>query len=323
MTRRQAESSAPQVLVIAGPTGIGKTALTRHLGSLLPIEVVNADSRQVYRRMDIGTAMPTPQDQAECPHHLFAVREPDQPLTLAEFQAQAVACIHDIMERRKVPVLAGGTPLYLRSVTENLQIPEVEPMPALRKELEAKLVRLGPAPLYNRLQSLDPETARATDPSNGRRIIRALEIFVATGRSKVALEGRRPPLWRLLKIGLTCPRLTLHARIDARVDAMMDSGLLAETDNLLAAGYDPGLPALSALGYRQLIQFRQGCGSLAEAVDAIKTSTHRYVRHQYTWFRRMEGIRWYDTSRVGLDCIARDIHTDFAVDRPAETLGTA
>ncbi|MCY4520004.1 MAG: tRNA (adenosine(37)-N6)-dimethylallyltransferase MiaA [Caldilineaceae bacterium] len=323
MTRRQAESSAPQVLVIAGPTGIGKTALTRNLGLLLPIEVVNADSRQVYRRMDIGTAMPTPQDQAACPHHLFAVREPDQPLTLAEFQAQAVACIHDIMERRKVPVLAGGTPLYLRSVTENLQIPEVEPMPALRKELEAKLVRLGPAPLYNRLQSLDPETARATDPSNGRRIIRALEIFVATGRSKVALEGRRSPLWRLLKIGLTCPRPMLHARIDARVDAMMDSGLLAETDNLLAAGYDPGLPALSALGYRQLIQFRQGCGSLAEAVDAIKTSTHRYVRHQYTWFRRMEGIRWYDTSQVGLDCIARDIHTDFAVDRPAETLGTA
>ena len=318
MTRQQAEPSAPQVLVIAGPTGIGKTALTRHLGSLLPIEVVNADSRQVYRRMDIGTAMPTPQDKAVCPHHLFAVREPDEPMTLAEFQALAVACIHDIMERRKVPVLAGGTPLYLRSVTENLQIPEVEPMPVLRRELEAQLVRLGPAPLYDRLQSLDPDTARTIDPSNGRRIIRALEIFVATGQSKVALEGCRPPLWRLLKIGLTSPRLTLHTRIDARVDAMMDAGLLTETDHLLAAGYDPGLPALSALGYRQLIQFRQGCGSLAEAVDAIKTSTHRYVRHQYTWFRRMEGIRWYDTSQVGLDCIARDICTDFAVDRPPE-----
>lgn len=319
MTRRRAEPSAPQVLVIAGPTGIGKTALTRHLGSLLPIEVVNADSRQVYRRMDIGTAMPTLQDKAVCPHHLFAVREPDQPLTLAEFQALAVACIHDIVERRKVPVVAGGTPLYLRSVTENLRIPEVEPMPALRKELEAELVRWGPAPLYHRLQSLDPDTARATDPSNGRRIIRALEIFVATGQSKVALEGCGPPLWRLLKIGLTSPRLTLHTRIDARVDAMMDAGLLAETDHLLAAGYDPGLPALSALGYRQLIQFRQGCGSLVEAVEAIKTSTHRYVRHQYTWFRRMEGIRWYDTSQVGLDCIARDVCADFAVNRPPET----
>ena len=273
--------------------------------------------------MDIGTAMPTPQDKAVCPHHLFAVREPDQPLTLAEFQALAVACIHDVVDRRKVPVLAGGTPLYLRSVTENLRIPEVEPMPALRKELEAKLVRWGPAPLYDRLQSLDPDTARAVDPSNGRRIIRALEIFVATGQSKVSLEGRGPPLWRMLKIGLTSPRPILHDRIDARVDAMMDAGLLTETDDLLAAGYDPGLPALSALGYRQLIQFRQGCGSLAEAVDAIKTSTHRYVRHQYTWFRRMKGIRWYDTSRVGLDCIARDIYIDFAADRPSETQGIA
>ena len=312
MTREQPDS--PQVLVIAGPTAIGKTALTRHLASLLPIEVVNADSRQVYAGMDIGTAMPTPEDLSACPHHLFAIRDPDQPLTLAEFQGLAIACVNGVIHRGNVPVLAGGTPLYLRSVTENLRIPEVAPMPALRRDLEAELVRLGPAPLYARLQALDPDTACATDASNGRRIIRALEIFVATGRSKVSLEGRGPPLWRLLKIGLTCPRPVLHARIDARVDAMMASGLLAETDRLLAAGYDADLPALSALGYRQLIRFRQGGGTLAEAVAAIKSATHRYVRHQYTWFRRMEGIRWHDTVTTALADIAGDLCSQLAVD---------
>ena len=314
MTREQPDPLTPQVLVIAGPTAIGKTALTRHLASRLPIEVVNADSRQVYAGMDIGTAMPTAEDMAACPHHLFAIRDPDQPLTLAEFQGLAVACVDGVIRRRNVPVLAGGTPLYLRSVTENLRIPEVAPMPALRRDLEAELVRSGPAPLYARLQALDPDTARAADPSNGRRIIRALEIFVATGRSKVSLEGRGPPLWRLLKIGLTCPRPVLHARIDARVDAMMASGLLAETDRLLAAGYDADLPALSALGYRQLIRFRQGGGTLAEAVAAIKSATHRYVRHQYTWFRRMEGIRWHDTATTGLADIAGDLCSQLAVD---------
>ena len=313
MTRQQAHSSPPRVLVIAGPTAIGKTALARHLASLLPIEVVNADSRQVYRHMAIGTAMPTPKDLAVCPHHLFAIREPDQLLTLAEFQALATACINNILGRRKIPVLVGGTPLYLRAITENLRIPEVEPNPELRRSLEAELVRLGPGPLHDRLRALDPATASATDPANGRRIIRALEIFVATGRSKVSLEGRRPPLWQSLKIGLTCPRSVLHARIDARVEAMMALGLLAETDSLLAAGYEPDLPALSALGYRQLIQFRQGCGSLAEAVAAIKTSTHRYVRHQYTWFRRMEGIEWYDTTTTGLIDIAGKVRSKLAV----------
>lgn len=312
MNRQPTNSSTPRVLVLAGPTAIGKTALTRHLASRLPIEVVNADSRQVYRHMVIGTAMPTPEDMAACPHHLFAIREPDRPLTLAEFQALAIACINDIVGRGRIPVLAGGTPLYLRAVTENLRIPEVEPNPALRRCLEAELARLGPAPLHDRLRALDPDTAAATDPANGRRIIRALEIFVATGRSKVSLEGRGPPLWPSSTIGLTCPRPVLHARIDARVDAMMEAGLLAETDSLLAAGYAPALPALSALGYRQLIQFRQGRGSLGEAVAAIKTSTHRYVRHQYTWFRRMEGIEWHDTTTTGLADLAGTVHAKLA-----------
>lgn len=281
------------LIVLVGATATGKTAAALCMADQAPMEIVNADSRQIYRGMDIGTAKPSLAERRRAPHHLFDITSPDQTLTLAEYQRRAKEVIGDIMARGRLPLLVGGTPLYVRAIVDNLRIPVVPPDPALRAELEAELAAAGVDALYARLRHLDPLTAQTTDPRNGRRIVRALEVFLKTGQPKAALEGTAAPDWPVHRLGLDCARPALHARIDARVDAMMERGLLGETQDLLQAGYDPDLPAMSALGYRQLLSHVAGELSLPEAVQRIKFATHRYVRHQATWFRRMTGVRWF------------------------------
>ena len=296
----RAENKTPQLplVVLLGPTAVGKTALSLELAERFDGEIVGADSRQVYKGMDIGTAKPTPAEQARVPHHLIDFRAPDQPLTLAEFQTLAYAAIDAIHARGHVPFLVGGTALYVRAVVEGLRIPEVPPDPALRAQLEAELAEQGRDALFARLARLDPRTAAVIDGQNPRRVLRALEIFLITGQSKVDLEGAQPPPYAILQIGLDRPREDLYARIDARVEAMIEEGLVEETARLLAAGYAPTLPAMTSLGYREIAAYLAGEMTLDAAVERIKHETHRFVRHQYTWFRRMAGVHWVDVTRA-------------------------
>ena len=282
------------LVVILGPTAAGKTALSLDLAERFDGEIVGADSRQVYRAMDIGTAKPTPAEQARAPHHLIDLVTPDTPYSAAEFQRDAYAVIDAIHGRGRVPFLVGGTVLYVRAVVEGLRMPDAPPNPALRAELEAVLAEQGRAELFRRLQALDPATAAVIDANNPRRLLRALEIDITTGRSKVELEGADPPPYVVLQIGLDRPRELLYARIDRRVKEMVAQGLVDETRRLLDAGYDPRLPAMTSLGYREMTAYLAGEMPLAAAVTRIQLETHRFVRHQYTWFRRLHGVVWFN-----------------------------
>jgi tRNA dimethylallyltransferase len=287
-------SETATLVVLVGPTAVGKTELSLRLCELFGGEVVSADSRQIYREMDIGTAKATPVEQARVPHHLLDLRAPDQVLTLAEYQQLAYAAIAGIHRRGRVPFLVGGSALYVRSVVAGLRIPEVPPNPQLRAQLEDELARNGLAPLTARLQQLDPATAAQIDLRNPRRVLRALEIVLITGQPKVALEGAEPPPYRILQLALTRERGALHRRIDARVGQMVAEGLVEETKRLLAAGYAPTLPAMTSLGYREIIAYLHGNMTLSQAVERIQIETHRFVRHQMTWFRKLPGLHWSD-----------------------------
>lgn len=286
----------PPLVILLGPTAVGKTELSLVLCERINGEIIGADSRQVYRHMDIGTAKPTPAEQRRVPHHLIDVRDPDQALSVAEYQVLAYEAVAAIHTRGATPVLVGGTALYIRAVIQGLHIPDVPPNPALRAELETELRRGGAPALFARLQQLDQATAAVIDRNNPRRLLRALEIVITTGQSKVALEAATPPPYRILSIGLTRPRAELHARADQRVDQMFAAGLLDETRRLLAAGYRPPMPAMSSLGYRELIAHLNGELTLEAAAAKIKFETHRYIRYQTTAFRKLPDIRWFDLS---------------------------
>lgn len=293
----------PPLIVLLGPTAVGKTELSLGLCEAFTGEVVNADSRQVYRGMDIGTAKPTPAERQRALHHLIDIRNPDKPLSAAEYQQLAYESIAAIHRRNHTPFLVGGTALYLRAVTQGLRWPAAPPDPALRAELEAALAEGGAAVLFARLQQLDPATATVIDRNNPRRLVRALEIVLTTGRSKVELEAATPPPYRILQIGLTRPRASLYERIDRRVDQMVEGGLVEETRRLLAAGYGPPLPAMTSLGYREIAAYLEGALSLAEAVAKIKTATHRYVRYQETAFRKLADVQWFDLEQAPTETI--------------------
>ena len=288
---------AGPLIVIAGPTGVGKTALAVQVAGSLDGEIVSADSRQIYRYMDIGTAKSTPEERAQVPHHLLDLVDPDQTLTLAEYQEAACAAIADIVARGRVPFLVGGTGLYVRAVAEGWTVPRVPPSPALRELFLQRAQREGVAALHAELQAVDPEAAARIDPRNVRRTVRALEVYHASGRAISSQQGRQAPLHQALWIGLTIPRAELYARADARVGRMIAAGWVDEVRDLLARGYNLDLPALSALGYRELGAHLKGELSLEEAISLIKRHTRRFIRHQYAWFGlRDPRLHWFDAS---------------------------
>ncbi|MEZ4675526.1 MAG: tRNA (adenosine(37)-N6)-dimethylallyltransferase MiaA [Caldilineaceae bacterium] len=282
------------LIVLLGPTAVGKTELSLGLCERFQGEVVGADSRQIYRGMDIGTAKPTAAEMARVPHHLIDICNPDEPFSLADYQQRAYTVIDAIHGRGHLPFLVGGTALYIRAIVQGLRLPAVAPDPILRARLETFLVEQGRDALFQWLQAIDPATAAVIDGKNPRRVLRALEIFLSTGQSKVVLEGAEPPPYRILLIGLDRSREVLYKRTDQRIAAMMAQGLLDETKRLVAAGYSPPLPAITSLGYRELIDHLAGNLSLDAAVERIKHETHRFVRHQYTSFRKLQGIIWID-----------------------------
>jgi tRNA dimethylallyltransferase len=309
-------NSLPPLITLLGPTAAGKTALSLGLAERFDGEIVSADSRLIYRGMDVGTAKPTAAERARVPHHLLDVTTPDCPLTLAEYQRLAYAAIDDIHRQGRVPFLVGGSALYVRAVSEGLRIPEVPPNPILRAELEAFAEAEGHEALHQRLAELDPVGAAQIDGRNVRRVVRALEIVLETGQPKRALEGSDPPPYRTLKIGLEVEREILHARILARVRQMIDAGLAEETERLLAAGYPPNLPALSSLGYREMGQHLRGELTLEEAVERIGIETNRFVRHQSTWFRRMDGVQWFEWNRPNVEVVEQVVADFLGVPSP-------
>jgi len=285
------------MIAIVGPTAVGKSELALRLAQYFPLEIISADSRQVYRYMDIGTNKPSPAERASVPHHIIDVVEPDEDFSLAMYHQMAIEALKAIKQKGKLPLLVGGSGLYVWSLIEGWKIPQVPPDQKLRRQLEARAEQEDSQSLYRELQDIDPTTAEKINPSNIRRIIRALEIYHTTGQPPSQLQRKEAPGFSILLIGLTQERSELYRKIDWRVDKMIQRGLVEEVEWLLKKGYSPSLPSMSGIGYKQISQFLRGEMTLAQAIDKIKYETHRLARHQYAWFRLSDSrIHWFDVS---------------------------
>jgi tRNA dimethylallyltransferase len=287
----------PALVVICGPTAVGKTTLALDLAEACRGEIISADSCQVYRLMDIGTAKPTTAEQLRVKHHLIDVAWPDEPFHAARFVALAGEAVSGICRKGKRPFLVGGTGLYIRALTEGLlQAPGADL--ELRQQLHARAQSLGSPALHAELAACDPESAARLHPNDLVRIVRALEVYRQSGCSLSALQdehafGSQP--YRTLKIGLDIEREELHRRIDQRAEAMFEQGLLQEAEALLATGYDPTLKALQTIGYRQAFALLRGEMSREAALEDLKRSTRRYAKQQLTWFRKDKTIIWLES----------------------------
>ena len=312
-------TSLSPVVAIYGPTGVGKTLLGVHLGQKYNGEVVNADSRYLYRRLNIGVAKPSLAARGGVPHHLIDISDPNEQVTLSTVQAMAYDVIDQVHQRARLPIVVGGTPLYMNAILEGWRPPEVAPDWAFRAEIELRIEREGLAALVTELAAVDPIAAERS-ARNPRRVIRALEIYRATGRPMSELEHKEPPPYRSLKLALTRNREELYRSLDERVDRQIADGLLDEVRGLLESGLTGEEPAFTAIGYRQLLPVIRGDSSLAEAVARIKTDTHRYVRHQMTWLRRNDGLIWIDTGAPGwIEEVDERVHALLAADGTGES----
>jgi len=298
----------PPLILIVGPTAVGKTELAIQLAERLNGEIVSADSRLFYRGMDIGTAKPSREEQARVPHHLIDIANPDEILSLAVFQQKAHEIIADIHTRNKIPFLVGGTGQYVRAVTEGWTPPEVKPDKHLRSDLERQKEENGIYWLHEKLRELDPVAAEKIDARNFRRTIRALEVIMTTGKKFSEQRGQVDSPYHLITIGLIRPRTELYARVDARIDAMFANGFLDEVKVLLESGYSPTLPTMSAIGYRECIEVLEGRMKVEEAKQAIRRMTRIFVRRQANWFKESDpNIRWYQVKDGVVDEVEKNI----------------
>jgi len=284
----------PKVAVLVGPTAVGKTVVTINLALGLGGEIVNADSLQVYRELDIGTAKPTPAERALVRHHLVDIASPDEAYDAARYMREGRQVIRELKARGVLPLVAGGTGLYIKALLHGL-FADGGASPAIRERLQKEVHLQGLAALYERLSRADPETAARLPPGDTYRIVRALEVVEATGRPLSALlaEHRfRDSPYATVKLGLTMPREELYARIDLRVDLMLAAGWLEEVERLLNR-YEASIKPLQSLGYRHLVAYLQGQVGWEEAVAQIKQDTRRYAKRQFTWFRADPEVRWF------------------------------
>lgn len=294
------------LVIILGPTGVGKTALAIDLAEALSGEIVSADSRQIYRCMDIGTAKPTAAQQTRIRHHLIDIVTPDYNLSLAEYQDAAYQAIDAILQRGRIPFLVGGSGQYITAVEEGWSIPRVPPDAALRAELARVARENSPATLHEHLRKADPVAAARIHPNNTRRLIRALEVHTLTGHAISDLQKKSPPPYRIKRLGLQLPRAHLYPRVDARLDGMIAAGLVDEVARLLEMGYDRALPSMSSLGYREIAAHLLDGAPLSEAVDRAKFSTHDFIRRQDVWFRGHDnGILWHNVASIDAAELAR------------------
>jgi tRNA dimethylallyltransferase len=298
------------VIAVVGPTAAGKSALSLALAHTLRGEVVNADSMQLYRGMDIGTAKLTVPEREDVPHHVLDIWPVTEPASVAAYQRLARAAIDDVLARGRVPLLVGGSGLYVRAVLEEFEFPGTEP--ALRAELEAELAASGPAPLHARLAALDPVAAERILPTNGRRIVRALEVIALTGGRFTAKLPQPRPFYRAHQIGVDLDATVLDERVATRVDHMWAAGLVDEVRTLEAQGLRDGLTASRALGYQQVLRFLDGTCTEAEAHAETIRATRRFVRRQRSWFRRDPRIHWFDAADPDLLTRTADAAKAFA-----------
>jgi len=298
----------PPLVLIVGPTAVGKTEIAIQLAERLNGEIVSADSRLFYRGMDIGTAKPSREEQARVPHHLIDIADPDEILSLAVFQQKAHETIADILTRNKLPFLVGGTGQYIRAVTEGWTPPEVKPDEKLRDELGRMKDERGIDWLHEKLKTLDPVAAEKIDARNFRRTIRALEVIMTTGKKFSELRGQVDSPYHLITIGLTRPRVELYARVDARIEAMFANGFLDEVKRLLESGYAPTLPTMSAIGYRECVEVLEGKIKVEEAKQLIGRATRIFVRRQANWFKKSDpNILWFQVKDETVDKIEKSI----------------
>jgi tRNA dimethylallyltransferase len=284
-------TSRHRLIAIVGSTATGKTALAIELARAFDGEIVSADSRQVYRFMDIGTAKPTAGEQAMARHHLIDVVNPGEPFGLGTWVDQAAIALQAIWSRDGLPLVVGGTGQYVWALLEGWRVPRVAPQLDLRRELEKR----PPEELLQQLREVDPEAESYIDPHNLRRVIRALEVHSVTGKSLSHWRTREPPQFEFLTIGVKLPRDKLYNRIDARVDRMFEAGLVDEVASLRARGYNCDLPAMSGIGYREVCEYLNGSRSLDSAIQGTKMATHRLARHQNSWFKLSDKrILWID-----------------------------
>lgn len=286
--------SEPKVIAIVGPTASGKSAVGLELALALDGEIVSADSMQVYVGMDIGTAKATPEERALVPHHLIDVAQPDEIFSVARYQELAGAAVEDIWARGRLPVLVGGTGLYVDALIYGFLFPDEGRNPAIRAELERKAREVGVAALHDRLRSVDPKAAARIHHNDLRRIVRALEVYQVTGVpiSEMQRRHRGGKRYDARLFGLTMSRQQLVKRINDRVDQMVEQGLLDEVRRLLGAGYGPELTSMQAIGYKEFAEYVRGEATLEEALERIKVGTRRYAKRQMTWFKRNTDIEW-------------------------------
>ena len=287
----------PPIILIVGPTAVGKTELAIRLAERLNGEIVSADSRLFYRGMDIGTAKPSQAEMTRVPHHLIDIVNPDETLSLAVFQEMARKVIAQIHSRGKLPFLVGGTGQYIRAVTEGWTPPEVQPDERLRNALEILQEQRGKEWLHEKLKILDPVAASAIDLRNVRRTIRALEVIFSTGKKFSEQRGQSDSPYERIVVGLNRPRAELYQRVDERIEIMFADGLIDEVRELLDKGYSPILPSMSAIGYRECVGVVQGSMTMEQAKVEMKRLTRVFVRRQANWFKESDpNIRWFDAS---------------------------
>ncbi|GIP25854.1 tRNA dimethylallyltransferase [Paenibacillus sp. J23TS9] len=298
MTGLNTTENKPKLLVLVGPTAVGKTKLSIELAKELNCEVISGDSMQVYREMDIGTAKINQNEMQGIPHHLIDIHSPDEPYSVAEFQEQSHQLIQEIHARGKLPFIVGGTGLYVESVCYDYQFAQVGEDKAFRDEQAAFAEEQGAEALHAKLMAVDPVSAEKLHPNDQRRIIRALEIYHLTGIALSAqLEGQtRESPYQLCLVGLTMDRQMLYKRIEARIDEMLTQGLVEEVSSLLEKGYGTDLVSMQGLGYKQIISYLRGRESLDEAVMILKRDTRRFAKRQLSWFRHMKDISWVDVT---------------------------
>ncbi len=283
-----------KIIAVAGPTASGKTALAIEISKRFHGEVVSCDSMQIYRGMDIGTAKPSKAEMCGIPHHMIDIAEPDERYSVAEFVKAARACIDDILARGRLPVLAGGTGLYMDSIINNTDFAEQKSDGKFRGELQQYAEKHGVDALHAMLAERDPEAAEKIHPNNIRRVIRALEVCHLTGKTftQVNREALREPIYDALIFGLEMPRDVLYGRINERVDRMMSEGLEDEVRRLYDSGIDPDCTAMQAIGYKELAEYFRGESGRDEAIEKIKRESRRYAKRQLTWFKRNPKIIW-------------------------------
>ncbi len=284
----------PKIVCVVGPTASGKTDFAIDLALERNGEVVSCDSMQIYRYMNIGTAKPTPEEMRGVPHHMLDFVDPMDSYSVADFVKDARRCIEDILRRGKLPVLCGGTGLYIDSIINQIEFSEEEADPVYREELKALAEQEGVEAVHRLLQETDPAAAEKIHPNNLKRVIRALEIKKTTGLTKAEVDcrARKEPMYDAELFGMDLPREELYCRIDMRVDRMMEQGLLQEVEALLTRGIPITATSMQAIGYKELVDYFNGNQTLQESIDKIKQESRRYAKRQLSWFRRNQNIIW-------------------------------